>query len=182
MKKFRKIVLALVALGVLAWLAFGFFGIQALFVENEVKEEIPESISNLIAPSSGQSGGSDSSNQLLGKGSFTQGDSTYTISGNAFLSRVDGKLNLTFFDFEVTNGPALYVYAVKTHSTDNKTVKETIANGGFINLGPLKGNIGTQNYTLESEFDLSEYQVISVWCKRFSRNFGSANLVVAQQP
>lgn len=177
MKKNTKIILAILVVGGLVWLAFGFFGIQALFKDQEVKEEIPSSISELIADTNNDAAGAGGSeSELLGKGTFQQGDSTYTISGSAYLSRIKGQLNLTFKDFKVTNGPDLYVYAVKTNSTENKVVKETVAEGNFISLGLLKGNIGDQNYMLDKDVDLGEYQVISIWCKRFGRNFGSVNL------
>ncbi len=176
MKSPIKILLSLLAVGLFGWLAFGFFGIQALFTNKEVNEEIPDAVSNLISDSSEITTDNELPQQILGKGAFEQGDSTYTISGNVFLSQVDGSQNVTFTDFEVSNGPDLYVYAIKTSSTDNKTVKNTVANGEFIRLGKLKGNIGNQSYTLESDLDLSEYGVISIWCQRFSRNFGSALL------
>lgn len=180
MNRTPKIILSLLAVGGLSWLAFDFFGIQALFIDQEVKEEIPEAVSILISREDGDT--SDSAGEgskLLGKGSFKQGDSTYTISGKAFLSQVEGSLNLTFTDFDVSNGPDLFVYAVKTDSTENKQLKETVSNGDFINLGSLKGNIGDQNYLLEDGFDPKEYQVISIWCRRFGRNFGS---VVLERP
>ncbi|MFK7910855.1 MAG: DM13 domain-containing protein [Akkermansiaceae bacterium] len=170
MNKNTKIIVAILVAGALGWLAFGFFGIQSLFINQEVNEDIPESVSKLIADGSG------AGQELVGQGSFQQGDSTYTISGNAYLSRIEGKLNLTFTDFDVTNGPNLYVYAVKADSTENATVKEAVAKEDFISLGTLKGNIGNQNYVLEKDFDPEEYQVISIWCQRFSRNFGTVKL------
>jgi len=43
-------------------------------------------------------------------------------------------------------------------------------------LGVLKGNIGNQNYSLGSDLDLAKYRAVSIWCKRFSVNFGAAAL------
>ncbi len=168
----KTIILPLAVLGIagFSWLAFGFFGIQALFTNTEVNEDVPDAVSQILADESG------SSDSLLGKGSFTQGDSTYTIAGNAFLTQGESQPMLTFTDFEVSNGPDLFVYAVKAGSTDNKTVKDAVAAGDFVNLGTLKGNIGTQNYELDGAFDSGEYPVIAIWCKRFGRNFGSADL------
>jgi len=53
-------------------------------------------------------------------------------------------------------------------------------NARFIDLGSIKGNIGDQNYTLGSDADLSKYRAVSVWCKRFSVNFGAAPLSMDQ--
>jgi hypothetical protein len=40
----------------------------------------------------------------------------------------------------------------------------------------LKGNIGDQNYEIPADTDLSKYQACTIWCKRFSVNFGTAPL------
>jgi len=34
-----------------------------------------------------------------------------------------------------------------------------------------------ENYTLGPDVDLSKYRAVSVWCKRFSVNFGAARLM-----
>ena len=47
----------------------------------------------------------------------------------------------------------------------------------FIDLGNLKGNIGDQNYEVPVGTDLSVYDTVIVWCVRFSANFGDAVLV-----
>ena len=177
MNNITKISLLLLAIGFFTWLAFGYLGIQAIFTNKEVTEDIPDAVSELISePITEASSSAGKSSKLLGSGSFVQGDSTYTISGNVFLSRINDKLNLTFTDFEVSNGPDLFVYAVKTDSTENSELKATVASGGFIKLSALKGNLGDQNYLLEEEFEAKQYQVISIWCRRFSRNFGSVYL------
>lgn len=50
---------------------------------------------------------------------------------------------------------------------------------GFVDLVPLKGNIGDQNYQIPSGVDLSQYQAVTVWCSRFSVNFATAPLRIA---
>jgi hypothetical protein len=61
-------------------------------------------------------------------------------------------------------------------ATDNASV----LSAGFIDLGSIKGNIGDQNYVLGPDVDLSKYRAVSVWCKRFSVNFGTAPLMANQ--
>lgn len=61
-------------------------------------------------------------------------------------------------------------------ANDNASVERA----GFIDLGSIKGNIGDQNYALGPDVDLSKYRAVSVWCKRFSVNFGTAPLVLNQ--
>lgn len=46
----------------------------------------------------------------------------------------------------------------------------------YIDLGPLKGNIGNQNYQLPLDIDLLKYNNVLVWCRAFSVLFGNAQL------
>ena len=46
----------------------------------------------------------------------------------------------------------------------------------IVDLGRLKGNIGSQNYELPSDIDLSHYSTVVIWCNRFDSAFGAADL------
>ena len=48
--------------------------------------------------------------------------------------------------------------------------------GDFVDLGRLKGNVGEQNYEIPIDVDLSEFDTVVVWCKRFSVAFTAADL------
>ena len=80
---------------------------------------------------------------------------------------------LRFTDFKTSNGPDVHVYLF---AADDARDSESVKRAAFVDLGSIKGNIGDQNYTLGSDADLSKYRVVSVWCKRFSVNFGTAAL------
>jgi hypothetical protein len=85
----------------------------------------------------------------------------------------DGKHVLRFTEFETSNGPDVNIYLVAANdAADNDTVK----NVGFVSLGPIKGTKGDQNYELPAGLDLNKYGAVTVWCKRFSVNFGTAQL------
>ncbi|MFQ5848921.1 MAG: DM13 domain-containing protein, partial [Candidatus Methylomirabilales bacterium] len=85
----------------------------------------------------------------------------------------DGKRVLRFTKFATSNGPDLFVYMVAAaDASDNATVKRA----GFISLGPLKGNVGDQNYTVPRDLDLATYRSVSIWCRRFGVNFATAPL------
>ena len=80
---------------------------------------------------------------------------------------------LRLTNFATSNGPDVRVYLVAAPDVqDNATVKTA----GFVELGPMKGNIGDQNYEIPSTVDLATYRTVTIWCKRFSVNFGSAPL------
>jgi electron transfer DM13 len=80
---------------------------------------------------------------------------------------------LRFTNFSTSNGPDVHVYMV---AADDAKDVATVENAGFVDLGVIKGNIGDQNYTLASDLDLGKYRAVSIWCKRFSVNFGAAAL------
>jgi hypothetical protein len=61
-------------------------------------------------------------------------------------------------------------------AADDAKGAEAVRRAGFIDLGSIKGNIGDQNYPLGSDVDLSKYRAVSIWCQRFSVNFGAASL------
>ena len=46
----------------------------------------------------------------------------------------------------------------------------------FVSLGRIKGNIGSQNYELPADIDLTRYKTVVLWCRRFSTAFGTADL------
>jgi hypothetical protein len=85
----------------------------------------------------------------------------------------DGTRVLRFTSFSTSNGPDVHVYMV---AADDAKDAVTVQKAGFVDLGVIKGNIGDQNYTLASDLDLAKYRAVSIWCKRFSVNFGAAPL------
>jgi len=104
------------------------------------------------------------------RGAFNEIDFIHKGKGTALLYNIpNGKKLLRFEDFEVTNGPDLYVYLSKKEDP-----KEDIEKGDFISLGRLKGTVGNQNYEIEN---LPEgYKTVIIWCKQFSVLFSFAVL------
>ena len=177
---FRIIVASVIAIALL-WLLFGYFGVQALFTNTTVNDPLPptskEPSSNaLTSPTPSDLPTTPSSTQTALRGDFMQGDSTYRIKGSARVVTEGETRTLILSDFDVTNGPDLFVYLVAASSTDNTDVKERTSQGRFVQLATLKGNRGNQTYALPADLDVSKYPVVSIWCRRFSRNFGSALL------
>ena len=86
----------------------------------------------------------------------------------------DGSRVLRFEEFEVLNGPDLHVWLVPVDPVPD-TVGVEIA--GYFDLGPLKGNIGDQNYDLPADLDLSDFKSVVIWCQPFRVPFNAAPLV-----
>jgi len=106
----------------------------------------------------------------------------YTIlhptAGTATIYKMaDGTHMLRFTNFHTSNGPDVHVYMV---AADDAKDAATVERAGFVDLGVIKGNVGDQNYILPSDLDMTKYRAVSIWCKRFSVNFGAAALMPAQ--
>jgi hypothetical protein len=161
MKKWIKVAIPVAAVAVLVgWYAFR---PERLVVNRNINEAMP------TAPGA-------SSAQPLESGRFysilhpTEGTATIYQMG-------DGTRVLRFTSFSTSNGPDVHVYMV---AADDAKDAATVQKAGFVDLGVIKGNIGDQNYTLASDLDLAKYRAVSIWCKRFSVNFGAAALRPAE--
>ncbi len=53
---------------------------------------------------------------------------------------------------------------------------DDVKNSSFVELQPLKGNIGNQNYQLPAGLKVEDYGSVVVWCKQFGVLFASAEL------
>jgi hypothetical protein len=95
-------------------------------------------------------------------------EGTATIYQNA-----DGSRTLRLTGFETSNGPDVRVYLVAASDVNDA---ETVKRAGFVELGALKGNKGDQNYDVPATIDLAKHRAVTIWCRRFSVNFGSAPL------
>ncbi len=109
---------------------------------------------------------------ILSEGNFH--GVAHETNGTATIYRLpDGKRVLRFTNFETSNGPEVNVYLVAANDANDN---DTVTKAGFVSLGPIKGNKGDQNYELPENLDLNQYRAVTVWCKRFGVNFGTAPL------
>jgi lipopolysaccharide export LptBFGC system permease protein LptF len=100
----------------------------------------------------------------------------HSTSGRATIyQEEDGSFLLRLTNFKTSNGPDVHVIliAVKDADDDANFLKSGVER---VELGPLKGNQGDQNYKIPSGTDLSKFQTVSIYCERFNANFGAAPL------
>jgi hypothetical protein len=151
-----------VALG-LGWYAFR---PELLFVRKTVNEGLPVAMAQPAGvPAAG----------ALASGEFKS--VAHETRGRATVYRLDdGNRVLRLTDFSTSNGPDVRVYLVAANdAADN----ETVTKAGFVELGKLKGTDGDQNYAVPADLDLEKYRAVTIWCRRFSVNFGTAPLTPA---
>jgi hypothetical protein len=153
---------------VIAVVAWALFRPELLFIDSTVNEGFPVAVN-----AAAQAPAASASTPLL-SGAFhgvaheTRGTATiYQFAGGKRVLRLTG--------FETSNGPDVRVLLITAgDAMDNDTVK----NGSPREIAPLKGNIGDQNYDLPADLDLSKYRAVTIWCNRFSVNFGTAPLLI----
>jgi len=138
-----------------AWYAFR---PERLFIDQRVNEAFPTAATASSKISSGQF----HSNAHETKGTVT----IFQLEG--------GQKILRLTNFATSNGPDVRVYLVAAaDARDNATV----THADVVDIGTLKGNVGDQNYDLPVNTDLTKYRAVTIWCKRFSVNFGTAPLM-----
>ena len=200
----RVIVPAVVAgAGLLGWLVFGYFGAHLLFVDDRVDEPPPvfaaagvvppdepvlpvptptavavpepaapaETVPLATSPPATVPPTTAPVPVVTTEVSGEFESISHPTRGRAdVLGDGTGARVLRFEDFETDNGPDLNVYLVNSAAGGVSDV---------VDLGDLTGNVGSQNYVIPPEVDLSVYDTVLIWCVRFSSGFGSAELVPA---
>jgi hypothetical protein len=165
-------VVAVVAAVGLIW-----FQPQKLFYDQRVDEALP----SVAAPPTddrptddGPTTGTAAPAQPveLAAGSFVSREHE-TVGTARVLQLPDGQVIVRFEGFETSNGPVLVVWL----SQNTADGPDDGFDDDYIDLGPLKGNIGDQNYVVPPEIDATAFTSVVVWCDRFDVSFGAADLV-----
>jgi hypothetical protein len=185
----KIVVVVVIVTAGLAWLAFGFFGVHLLFVDDRVDEaapvfaesgptssdaaSLPTAVPNTVVTPSPVPAAPSATAPPAPPPIVTEFEGTFVArdhptSGTAVvLGNGTDQRFLRLEPFETDNGPDLNVYLVNG------------AAGGvedFVDLGDLKGNVGGQNYEIPPDVDLTVHDTVVIWCVRFSSPFGEATL------
>lgn len=133
---------------------------EKLFIDQKVNEAAPFSSNNSEVPVY--------TGLLVSK--------LHETSGRATVYRTqDSVMSLRLTGFHTSNGPDVHVVLVAANdpalqsSTPGKVLES-------IEIAPLKGNEGDQEYALPAHLDLTRYNTIAVYCERFHAVFGTAKL------
>lgn len=169
-----------VVLAVVVFLAIGVFGVQNLWIDDEVAEAapvfdsgagLPTATTTTPAPPDEVAGEDEPATTtppstapavtVAGTGTFVERGHPGTGTVNLL---TDGTQTFVRFeeDFATDNGPDLRVRA--------------FVGDEAIDLGPLSGNVGAQNYELPADVDPTTVTRIDVWCRRFDYVFTDAAL------
>ena len=164
-----KLIIGSIVVVVVA-IAWYLFRPELVFVNKTVNEALPQSAT--IAGTA-----EDPRSTVLATGHFHS--IAHETSGVATIHQLgDGKRLLRFTTFETSNGPDVRVYLIAARDAKDN---ETVTQAGFVDLGAMKGNRGDQNYEVPPSIDLSQYQSVTIWCRRFGVNFSTAPLTPQKQ-
>ena len=109
--------------------------------------------------------------KVLVSGSFIDIDPVHGAVGSATIYELpDGQRILRFDDFRSKNGPDLHVYL----SAEVPTSTFAGLGENEVHLGALKGNVGSQNYEVPTDIDLSLYRSVVIYCRPFHVVFSTA--------
>jgi hypothetical protein len=178
MRRRNWIILAAAVLVVLGAVTLIWFQPQKLFYDTTVDEAIPTVTATAEPTDDGGSEGTASPAPAepaepveLARGTFISRE--HETTGTARILRLpDGQQILRLEGFGTSNGPALFVYL----SQNPADGEDGLFDDDYIDLGPLKGNIGDQNYVIPAEVDPLGFTSVVVWCDRFSVSFGAADI------
>jgi hypothetical protein len=161
MKRLKRFLVPALLIGILLLVLGGFFVYRNL---NEDIETVDQSQDIDVSQVKERV---ESNPEILKKqGTFKDGDAIHKGSGRASIVEFEGKPVLKFEDFQVTQGPDLFVYL-----SPNPAGGEL---GDFVSLGRLKSNTGDQVYNLPDGYE--RYKSVVIWCRAFSVTFASAYL------
>ncbi len=108
-------------------------------------------------------------------GPLMDGDSFHQGSGQVTLYRLEDQSHLIRLDnIEVTNGPDLHVLLTPVHGLGGR---DDLQAAGYIDLGQLKGNIGSQNYMVPADYEIPDELTLVIYCVPFRVVFATAELV-----
>ena len=157
--------------------------LDAASTDAPADEEMPEMAAASTATTAAPEGEAPTTTTLppapagpvaLASGALMDADSFHKGSGQVILYQLeDGSRIIRLEDIEVTNGPQLHVYLTPVHGLRGR---DHLQEAGFVDLGPLKGNIGSQNYEVPADYVVPEQLTLVIYCVPFHVVFTTAEL------
>ena len=101
----------------------------------------------------------------------------HTTTGEVQLIQLsDGRRQLILRDLSTSDGPDVRVWLTDRHVLAGSAGWHIFDNGGYLELGRLKANHGTQVYEVPAGTDVAAFHSVTIWRKRFAVSFGAAEL------
>ncbi|GHC94880.1 DM13 domain-containing protein [Streptomyces violaceochromogenes] len=168
-----------VLVAALAGVGLGLYWFQPwkLWQDETVQEALPSAVAPAAPPAGASSPSPSPAPRLrtLAGGELISHE--HATSGKVKLVRLaDGSHVVRLEDLDTSNGPDLRVWLTDAPVKEGQAGWHVFDDGAYVSLGKLKGNKGSQNYTVPADVDLSRYTSVTIWCDRFDVSFGAAEL------
>jgi len=162
-----RVALAVVA----AFVAVAFVALEPwnLFIDHRVDERSP------VVATAPADPGAAAQPVVLARGDLISHEHATTGSVQV-IGMPDGSRVLRVADLQTSNGPLLKVFLTDAPVLPGTDGWGVFDDGRWVDLGELKGNIGSSNYPLPADADLTALTSVSIWCDRFNVSFGAAEL------
>lgn len=199
---YRSASIVVVLVAGVAWLAFGYFGVHTLFVDDVVSEAAP--VFDEPTPSAPRVEPATTVPSTVPPAPAATDDAVTapspapapapiptTLPAPSIVTEFAG----TFVDdahptsgraVVLGNGTGQRFVRFEDFVTDNgPDLNVYLVNSStgdvsdFVDLGDLTGNVGEQNYEIPADVDLTVYDQVVIWCVRFGVGFGNATLTPA---
>jgi hypothetical protein len=175
----RRLVWLLAAAGAVLVVAAAIVFEPWKLVVDQTVDEAPPSASSAQAepdgPAPDASGSQTAEPVVLAEGPFISHE--HESSGSVvILQLADGSRVLRLQDLRTSNGPLLRVWLAAAPVITGSEGWHVFDDGRYVDLGDLKGNIGSSNYPVPADVDLADYPSVSIWCDRFNVSFAAATL------
>jgi hypothetical protein len=166
----RRLVQILLAGGVALFVvALGVFEPWKLVIDRTIDESPPgvsESVTLLDGPMAPV---------VLARGQLVSHE--HASTGTVVVMRLaDNSRVLRLEDLRTSDGPLLQVWLAAAPVTESRDGWYVFDDDRHVDLGELKGNIGSSNYPLPPDVDLAALPSVTIWCDRFNVSFAAAAL------
>lgn len=187
---------ATVLTAVLAFVAFGIFGVHTLFIDNEVNEANPFAVEATAEPAQSTDDAAnepeeepaDADESAVVESAETDSEDApaeeaatpeiITVTTGDFIS--NSRYTTVGTGLTITDGNQTFLRFEGFETNNGPDLNVYLRNSenpdDYIDLGDLSGNIGDQNYLLPEGIDLDQYDLVDIWCVRFGVSFGTAQL------
>ena len=155
-----------------------------LFIDVRVDDEIPAAVATSPAPTEPTVAPADDITPTpappaapvnILAGTFVSHEHATTGSARV-IEHPDGSRQLAIESLETTNGPDVHVWLSAGPVIEGFDGWFTAAGHEYVDLGPIKGNLGDQLYDIPAGVDLDTFRAVDLWCVQFAVSFGAAAL------
>jgi hypothetical protein len=172
----RPVVLAGAAVAaVLLVVALAVFQPWKLVVDRTVDEALPAAAPAVPGPAAPSAAPAEAAPVELLRGELISHE--HASSGSVVVLELpDGSRVLRLEDLDTSDGPLLKVWLTDAPVIEGTDGWYVFDDGAVVDLGELKGNVGSSNYPIPPGTDLAELTSVSIWCERFGVSFAAAAL------